>query len=158
MNAGVAPFIMVNLCSPPMCGHASNLNGRFGDPRGIGWLLCRAHCDRFTSTSADVRRVVTLRCCPVPRILFLIGADFAMADDFVQALADELSPVVEAGADPRRALQDLVAAGVRAAVVSPERELRSWFSWQWYRADSLAGELVRDGRLRRINGHVTAAG
>ena len=65
---------------------------------------------------------------------------------------------VEAGADPRRALQDLVAAGVRAAVVSPERELRRWFSWQWYWADSLVGDLVRDGRLRRIDGHVTAAG
>jgi hypothetical protein len=22
---------MMNLCSPPMCGHASDLNGRFGD-------------------------------------------------------------------------------------------------------------------------------
>ncbi len=38
---------------------------------------------------------MTLRCSPVPRILSLIGADFAMADDFVRALADELSPVVE---------------------------------------------------------------
>jgi len=64
----------------------------------------------------------------------------------------------EIGADPRRALEDLVAVGVRAAVVSSERELRSWFSWRWYWADSLVGELVRDGRLRRIDGHVTAAG
>ena len=64
----------------------------------------------------------------------------------------------EAGADPRRALQDLVAAGVRAAVVSPERELRRWFSWPWYWADSLVGELVGNARLRRVDGYVTAAG
>jgi len=38
----------------------------------------------------------------------------------------------EADAGPGRALADLVAAGVSAAVVAPERELRRWFSWQWY--------------------------
>src|SRR5215469_8528867 len=58
----------------------------------------------------------------------------------------------------RRALQDLVAAGVGAAVVWPERELRRWFSWPWYWADSLVGELVGNGRLRRVDGYVTAAG
>ena len=47
--------------------------------------------------------------------------------------------------------------GVRAAVVAPERELRRWFSWQWYWDDSLVEDLVRDGRLRRIDGHVTLA-
>jgi len=64
----------------------------------------------------------------------------------------------EVGAEPRRALQDLVAAGVRAAVVSPERELRRWFSWSWYWTDSLVGELVGEGRLRRVDGHIAAAG
>src|SRR5260221_581931 len=34
-------------------------------------------------------------------------------------------------ADPVRALGDLVVAGVQAAVLSPERELRRWFSWNW---------------------------
>jgi hypothetical protein len=62
----------------------------------------------------------------------------------------------DADADPGRALKDLVAAGVRAAVVAPERELRRWFSWQWYWTDTLIDDLVRESRLRRIEGHVTA--
>jgi hypothetical protein len=61
-------------------------------------------------------------------------------------------------ADPHRALADLVTAGVRAAVVAPERELRRWFSWSWYWTGTLVDDLVRDGRLRRVNGHLTAAG
>jgi hypothetical protein len=61
----------------------------------------------------------------------------------------------EADADPGRALADLVIAGVRAAVVAPERELRRWFSWQWYWTDTLVDGLVRDARLRRVGGHVT---
>ena len=59
--------------------------------------------------------------------------------------------------DPPSALADLIAAGVRAAVVAPERELRRWFSWQWYWAGSLVDGLVGDGRLRRVDGHVTTA-
>jgi hypothetical protein len=61
-------------------------------------------------------------------------------------------------ADPGRALAGLVAAGVRAAVVVPEREPRRWFSWLWYWTDTLVDGLVRDGRLRRVDGHLTATG
>jgi hypothetical protein len=61
-----------------------------------------------------------------------------------------------ADGDPRAALRDLVVAGVRAAVVAPERELRRWFSWPWYWDDTLVDDLVRDERLRRVDGHVTA--
>jgi hypothetical protein len=72
---------------------------------------------------------------------------------------DQVCPgAVEAGADPARALADLVAAGVRAAVVAPEHELRRWFSWPWYWTDTLVDDLVRAGRLRRVDGHVTTAG
>ncbi|HEY3956927.1 MAG TPA: hypothetical protein VGM53_26450 [Streptosporangiaceae bacterium] len=60
-----------------------------------------------------------------------------------------------AGGDPRAALRDLVVAAVRAAVVAPERELRRWFSWPWYWDDTLVDGLVRDGRLRQVEGHVT---
>ena len=59
--------------------------------------------------------------------------------------------------DVRAALQDVLVAGVGAAVVAPERELKRWFSWQWYWDDALVEELVRDGRLRRVDGQVTAA-
>jgi len=61
------------------------------------------------------------------------------------------------GADPGRALAHLLAAGVRASVVAPERELRRWFSWQWYWTDTLVGDLVREGLLRRVDGNVVAA-
>ena len=64
----------------------------------------------------------------------------------------------EADADPGCALADLVAAGVRAAVVAPERELRRWFSWQWYWTDTLVDGQVRAGRLRRVDGHLTVTG
>ena len=57
-------------------------------------------------------------------------------------------------ADPRKALDELIAAAVRAAVVAPEREVRRWFSWQWYWTDGLIDDLVGDGRLRRVDGHV----
>ena len=57
--------------------------------------------------------------------------------------------------DPRWILGDLIAAGVRAAVVVPERELRRWFSWQWHWTDGLIDNLVDEGRLRRVEGHVT---
>lgn len=61
-------------------------------------------------------------------------------------------------ADPARALGDLVVAGVRAAVVAPEAELRRWFSWQWYWTGTLIDELLGQGRLRRVDGHLTAPG
>jgi hypothetical protein len=58
--------------------------------------------------------------------------------------------------DPAAALADLTVAAVRAAVVAPEPELRRWFSWPWYWTDSLVDDLVRQRRLRRIDGHVAA--
>jgi hypothetical protein len=61
-------------------------------------------------------------------------------------------------AEPGTALRDLVAAGVRACVVAPEPELRRWFSWLWYWTDSIVDDLVREGRARRLDGHVIAVG
>jgi hypothetical protein len=61
-------------------------------------------------------------------------------------------------ADPGQALKGLLAAGVRAAVLTPERELRRWFSWRWYWTDTLVDDLIREGRLRRVDGHVMTAG
>ncbi len=64
------------------------------------------------------------------------------------------------GADvtPVQALGDLVVAGVSAAVLAPERELRRWFSWTWYVTATFIDDLVAQGRLRRAgHGLVTAA-
>jgi len=41
---------------------------------------------------------------------------------------------------------------------APEPELRRWFSWQWYWTDTLVDDLIREGRLRRVDGHVMTAG
>ena len=57
------------------------------------------------------------------------------------------------GEDPVAAFRDLIAAAVRA----PETEVRRWFSWQWYWADSLVDDLIGHGQLRRIDGYVTVA-
>lgn len=72
---------------------------------------------------------------------------------------DQAYPGGQSGAvapAPRTALAALLAAAVRAAVLAPEPELRRWFSWQWYWSASLVDDLVRDGRLRRVDGYVTA--
>ena len=67
---------------------------------------------------------------------------------------DQVHPEQEGGGDPERALGELLCAGVRAAVVAPERELARWFSWRWYWGDGLVDGLVHDGRLARLDGHV----
>jgi hypothetical protein len=59
---------------------------------------------------------------------------------------------------PAGGLEELVVAGVRAAVVAPEGELSRWFSWSWLWRKSLVDELVADGRLwRPERGWVSAA-
>jgi hypothetical protein len=63
---------------------------------------------------------------------------------------DQAHPEPSADSDPREALGELLCAGVRAAVVAPERELAHWFSWRWYWDD----DLVDAGRLVRVDGYV----
>ena len=58
---------------------------------------------------------------------------------------DQVFPEPAAGGG----LADLVVAGVRAAVVAPERELRQWFSWRWLFDDGLVDRLLAGGRLHR---------
>jgi len=70
---------------------------------------------------------------------------------------DQVHPEQSGGGEPRPALAELLCAAVRAAVLAPERELRRWFSWRWYWDDSLVDELVRAGRIARLDGHVAVA-
>jgi hypothetical protein len=49
-----------------------------------------------------------------------------------------------------------VVAAVRAAVVVQEAEARRWFSWQWYWKGTLIADLIRAGRLRRVDAHLAA--
>jgi hypothetical protein len=61
-------------------------------------------------------------------------------------------------ADGDAGLGELLVAGVRAAVVTPERELGGWFSWSWRFSNELVEELVREGRIARPEpGWITAA-
>jgi hypothetical protein len=46
-------------------------------------------------------------------------------------------------------IEELVVAGVRAAVVATERELPRWFSWRRRFPPGLVDQLVSDGRLER---------
>jgi len=56
---------------------------------------------------------------------------------------DQLRPEPSAGGG----LDDLIVAGVRAAVAAPELEVRSWFSWR--ATPEQIERLVEDGRLAR---------
>ena len=72
---------------------------------------------------------------------------------------DQVYPGPDTQADPGQSFAELVLAGVRAAVIAPERELRRWFSWPSYWTGSLVDDLVAAGRLRRIgDGQLAAAG
>lgn len=80
-------------------------------------------------------------------------------DQAYPASADPASPAAApAGAGPASALGELLVAAVGAAVVAPEGEVRRWFSWPWYWAGTLVDDLVRSGRLRRVDGHLAATG
>jgi hypothetical protein len=69
---------------------------------------------------------------------------------------DQAHPEPSGGSDLRQALGGLVCAGVRAAVVTPEREPARWFSWRWYWDEGLVDDLVEAGRLVRVDGHLAS--
>ena len=66
-------------------------------------------------------------------------------------------PASGGSADPATAFADLIVTAVRAAVLAPEPELRRWFSWPWYWTDTLIDDLVRAGRLRRLDVHIAVS-
>jgi hypothetical protein len=76
----------------------------------------------------------------------------------VLARWDQVRPERAAATNPQHALGELLCAGVRAAVVAPERELSRWFSWRWYWEDGLVDALVEAGRLVRVDEYVAVAG
>jgi hypothetical protein len=53
------------------------------------------------------------------------------------------------GAPGSGGLDDVVVAGVRAAVLTPERQIRRWFSWPRRFSPDLTSRLVAEGRLER---------
>ena len=59
---------------------------------------------------------------------------------------DQVYPTATGGTED---LGALVVAGVRGAVVAPERELPKWFSWTWRWERDLVDRLVAEARLFR---------
>ena len=47
--------------------------------------------------------------------------------------------------------------GEEDGAVERMAELRRWFSWPWYWSDSLVDDLIGQGRLRRVDGHIAVA-
>jgi hypothetical protein len=78
------------------------------------------------------------------------GRELARWDQLYQGpRGRQISPVQAAG--------EFLVAGVRAAVLGPEHELRRWFSWSWYVTGSVVDDLVAQGSLRRVgDGLITA--
>ena len=62
---------------------------------------------------------------------------------------DQIVPNPLSGHDIPRAMEELIVAGVQAAVIAQESELRRWFSWRWYFAPDLVERLVETHRLAR---------
>ena len=84
--------------------------------------------------------------------LLRVGAVVRRGDEYLRYDQAQSEPSGRGGLD------DLVVAGVRAAVVTPEAEVaRKWFSWRWLFDADLVDRLVADGRLERpAPGFVTA--
>lgn len=106
------------------------------------------------SLTEDIRRELDLKPkelksirSPLERCGAVVAHFFQVDDDWVTELVrwDQLYPQPATGGG----LEELVAAGVRAAVVCPEREPRRWFSWAWRWDDGLIDRLIDEGRLAR---------
>ena len=115
-----------------------------------GWARLLDHlASAGPSTPEDLRVELGLRPKelkdlrhPLERCGVLVGHEL----ESTLARWDQVFPQAAGGSEE---LDDLVVAGVRAAVFAPERELRRWFSWTWRFDDGLVERLVAVGRLHR---------
>jgi hypothetical protein len=144
----------------------------------LGWRRLLDHLARVgPSTTEDLRTELSLKRqelkalrSPLERCGVIVARSVAMTggrgdtDDGGHRHDSELSRWDQAyqgppaaTADPAEAFADLLVTAVRAAVLAPEPELRRWFSWPWYWTGTLLDDLIRAGRLRRLDGHITAA-
>jgi hypothetical protein len=123
------------------------------------WALVLRHLgDAGPSTVDDLKTELALKPKELKKILFpleLCGAvvsraveptEEGMVEAFEYLRWDQLFPE-PAGGEAR--FDDLIVAGVRAAVVAPERELPKWFAHRWRFDSELVERLVREGRLER---------
>ena len=119
------------------------------------WALLLRHLGEMgPSLTEDIQRELDLKPkelksirSPLERCGAVVTRFFRVEDDWVTELVrwDQLRPEPS----PDGGLDELVVAGVRAAVVCPDREPKRWFSWSWRWDDGLVDRLVDEGRLVR---------
>ena len=125
-----------------------------------GWArLLRHLADAGPSTVEDLRVELGLKAselrrlrAPLERCGAIVSTGLVLERETRHFHTSELArwdQVYPGAAEDSTALDQLLVAGVRAAVVAPERELKRWFSWSWRYSDELVDELVREGRLER---------
>jgi hypothetical protein len=117
-------------------------------------LLLRHLGELGPSLTEDVQRELDLKPkelkairTPLERCGAVVSRFFQVEGDWVTELVrwDHLYPQPSAAGG----LEELVVAGVRAAVLCPEPEPKRWFSWRWRWDDELVDRLVDAGRLVR---------
>ncbi len=133
------------------------------------WALVLDHLAAAgPSTRDDLKTELGLRPKELKKILYpleLCGAvvtcavepdEHGRVEGFEYARWDQVftGPAAENGG-----IEDVVVAGVRAAVIAQERELTRWFAWRWRFDPELVDRLVSEGRLERPEpGWVAAPG
>ncbi len=131
------------------------------------WARLLRHLDAAgASTTDDLRTELGLKPKELKRILFpleLCGVVLRRAiapDEEGRVEGFELvrwDQVFAAPSADGGGMDELVVAGVRAAVLATEKEIPRWFAWRWRFEPDLVERLVSEGRLERPEpGWVTA--
>jgi hypothetical protein len=130
------------------------------------WALVLGHLGAAgPSSTDDLKTELGLKPRELKQILFpleLSGAVLRRAvdpDEDGQVNGFELVRWDQVFTDPAGdgGLDDLVVAGVRAAVLATEKEIPRWFAWRWRFEPDLVDRLVSEARLERPEpGWVTA--
>jgi hypothetical protein len=123
------------------------------------WALVLDHLAAAgPSTRDDLKTELGLRPKELKKILYpleLCGAvvtcavepdEHGRVEGFEYARWDQ---VFTGPAAENAGIEDVVVAGVRAAVIAQERELPRWFAWRWRFDPELVDRLVSEGRLER---------
>jgi hypothetical protein len=124
------------------------------------WSLVLRHLDATgPSTADDLKTELGLKPKELKAILYpleLCGVVLRRAvaptenggvEGFEVVRWDHAFPSRDGDADGR--LDELVVAGVRAAVLATEGEIPRWFAWRWRYEAGLVDRLVSEGRLER---------
>jgi hypothetical protein len=129
------------------------------DREGEDWAPVLHHLDDAgPSTTDDLKTELGLKPKELKAILYpleLCGAVLRRGVEPMELVRwDHVFPTPAVGDG---GLDDLVVAGVRAAVLATEREIPRWFAWRWRFEPGLVDRLVSEGRLERPRpGWVTA--